>query len=200
MRTAAALLVLALPAAALDADEYFEKGVGYLRKGFFGAARRAFAESLARAPGQPVPLAFLGLASAAEGRPASEAALALRDAYALLPEGKTLSLDLAELLPSRRALRLLEEECARRLARARAERERRDVLSVAAFLEVHGGGGEAPSLDRLLAEFPGDAYASRLRAGARPSSAPTTPPTASAPSSAAPSSTWDRSRTRPPRP
>lgn len=191
---AAALLLLALPATALDADEYFEVGVGYLRKGFYGPARRAFAESLARAPGQPVPLAFLGLAAAAEGRPASEAAHALREAYARLPEGKTLKLRLPDLLPSPKALRLLGDECARRVARARGGEERRDALSVAAFVEVHGGGAGTPALDRLGAEFPGDAYASRLRAGAPPSSGPTSPPTASGPSSAAPWSTWDRSR------
>lgn len=192
MRRSACLLLLAAGVAAQDADEYFEIGVSYLRQGFFGPARRAFGESLARAPGQPVTLAFLGLACAAEGRPPAEAARALRAAYENLAEGKTLRLDLPSLLPSPRTLRLLLDECGRSLGRARG-RERRDVLSLAAFLEVHGG-GMAPSLDLLEREFPADDYASRLRAGARPSPSPTTPPSPSAPSSAPAGSRWSRIR------
>lgn len=187
------MLLLAAVAAAEDADEYFEIGVGYLRLGFFGAARRAFGESLVRAPGQPVPLAFLGLACAAEGRSPAEAAGLLREAYGRLPEGKALRLDLNELLPSPRALSLLQEDYARRLARARGT-ERRDILSVAAFLEVHGGSGAVPALDRLEREFPGDVYATRLRASVRPSSAPTTSPSSSAPSAAPTVSRSGRSR------
>jgi len=178
----AGLLLLALPVGAQDADEYFEIGVTYLRQGFFGPARRAFGESLARAPGEPVTLAFLGLASAAEGRPPAEAARALRAAYANLPEGKALRLDLDVLLPSRKTLRLLLDEHARHLARARGA-ARLDPLSVLAFLEAHGG-ALTPSLDALEREFPEDAYASRLRAGARPSASPTTPPSPPGPSSA----------------
>lgn len=182
MRRPALLLLLAAIAAGEDADQYFEVGVSYVRKGFFGAARRAFGESLAQAPGQPVTLAFLALASAAEGRPPAEAARALRAAYENLPEGKALRLDLAALLPSRKALRLLLDDYARRAARARPE-ALRDILTVAAFLEVHGGSGTA-SLDRLEREFEGDGYATRLREAARPSSSPTTPPSPSAPSAA----------------
>ena len=182
MRRAAILLLVAAAAAAQDADEYFEIGVTYLRKGFFGPARRAFAESLVRAPGEPVTLAFLGLACAAEGRPPAEAARALRAAYENLPEQKTLRLDAEALLPSRWTLRLLLDEHARRLKRARGP-ERRDVLTVAAFLETLRGAA-TPSLDLLELEIPGDAYASRLRAGARSSPSPTTPPSPSAPSSA----------------
>lgn len=182
MRRATGLLLLAALAAAEDADQYFEVGVSYLRTGFFGAARRAFAESLVQAPGQPVTLAFLGLASAAEGRPPAEAARALRAAVENLPEGKALRLDLETLLPSRKALRLLLADYARRVARARPE-DLRDLLTVAAFLEVHGGGGTA-SLDRLAREFEGDGYATRLREAACPCSSPTSPPSPSAPSAA----------------
>jgi hypothetical protein len=190
----ALLLLLAAAAAAEDADDYFEVGVTYLHKGFFGPARRAFGESLVRAPGEPVPLAFMGLAAAAEGRAPKEAAFLLRQAYRHLPEGKTLRLDLAALLPSRRALRLLEEQYSRRLARA-SEADLKDILSVAAFLEVHGGADKTPALDRLEREFKGDAYATRLRAGASPCSPPTSPPTSSAPSGAgaAPRSSRTRS-------
>jgi hypothetical protein len=182
VRRPALLLLLAAIAAGEDADQYFEVGVSYVRKGFFGPARRAFGESLVQAPGQPVPLAFLALASAAEGRPPAEAARALRAAYGNLPEGKALRLDLAALLPSRKALRLLLDDYARRAARARAE-ALHEILTVAAFLEVHGGRGTA-SLDRLEREFEGDGYAIRLREAVRPSSAPTTPPSPSAPSAA----------------
>ncbi len=182
MRRRATFLLLVAVAAGEDADEYFEVGVSYLRNGFFGPARRAFGESLAQVRGQPVTLAFLGLACAAEGRPPFEAARALRAAYENLPEGKTLGLDLAALLPSRKALRLLLDDYARRAGRARAG-DLRDVLAVAAFLEVHGLGA-TPSLDRLEHEFPEDGYATRLREAARPCSSPTSPPSPSAPSAA----------------
>lgn len=202
MRRLAAVLLLVATAGAQDADGYFEVGVDYLRKGFFGAARRAFSESLVRAPGQPVPLAFLGLACAAEGRGPAEAAALLRTAYARLPEGKTLRLDLNAILPSRRALSLLTAEYRRRLERAEGP-ARRDVLSVAAFLEVHDGRrNDAPSLERLRREFPEDPYADALAiprpASARPDAAPTTPPSPSAPSGAVAGSSWDRSRSSSP--
>ncbi len=190
-RRAACLLLLAASVGAEDADGYFEIGVTYLRQGFFGHARRAFGESLALAPGEPVTLAFLGLASAAEGRPPAEAAKALRAAYANVPEGKTLRLDLDALLPSRKALRLLLDEHARNLRRARGS-ARLTPLSVLAFLEAQGGGA-TPSLDLLEREFPGDAYATRLRAGAPPGASPTTPPSPSAPSSAPAGSRSSRS-------
>lgn len=193
MARRALLLLLASATVAEDADQYFEVGVAYLRKGFFGPARRAFGESLLQAPGEPVPLAFMGLSAAAEGRAPREAAFLLREAYRNLPEGKTLRLDLAALLPSRRALRLLEEQYARRLERA-APGDLRHVLSVAAFLEVHGGSGKTPALDRLAREFEGDAYASRLRAGASPCSPPTSPPTSSGPSGADAGSRSSRTR------
>jgi hypothetical protein len=187
------LFLLAATAAAEDADEYFEIGVSYLKKGFFGPARRAFGESLVQAPGQPVPLAFMGLASAAEGRDPREPAFLLREAYRSLPEGKTLELDLAGILPSRRAVRILEDQYARRLASA-GSADLRDVLTVAAFLEVHGGAKKTPALDRLEREFEGDAYASRLRAGASPGSPATTPPTSSAPTGAGAAARSSRTR------
>jgi tetratricopeptide (TPR) repeat protein len=189
----ALLLLLAAAAAAEDADEYFEIGVAYLRRGFFGPARRAFGESLAQAPLQTVPLAFMGIAAAAEGRAEREAAFLLREAYRNLPDGKTLRLDLAALLPSRRALRLLEDQYRRRLERATGA-DLRDALSVAAFLEVHGGAEKTPALDRLEREFKGDAYASRLRAGASLCSPPTSPPTSSGPSGAGAGSRSSRTR------
>jgi len=174
------LLLLATAAFAEDADEYFEIGVSYLHRGFFGPARRAFGESLLQAPLEPVPLAFMGIASAAEGRDPREPSALLRAAYKNLPEGKTLRLDLAAVLPSRRALRILEDQYRRRLQRA-SETNLRDVLTVMAFLEVHGGADETPALDRLEREFEGDAYARCLREGASPCSPPTPPPTSSAP-------------------
>lgn len=189
----AILLLLAAAAVGEDADEYFEIGLVYLKQGFFGPARCAFGESLLQAPAQPVPLAFMGLAAAAEGRPSGEVARLLRHAYENLPEGKTLRLDLATLLPSRRALHLLEGQYRRRLENA-PEDQIRDVLSVAAFLEVHGDSGKVALLERLEREAPGDAYASRLRASVRPSSTPTTPPTSSARPSAAAGSRSSRSR------
>jgi len=178
MARRALLLLLAATAVAEDADEYFEIGISYLRRGFFGPARRAFGESLLQAPMETVPLAFMGLAAAAEGRAPKEPSLLLRAAYRNLPEGKTLRLDLASLLPSRRALRLLEDQYRRRLKRA-SEDDVKDVLTVMAFLEVHDGGDKTPALDRLEREFEGDAYARRLREGASPCSPPTTPPTSS---------------------
>jgi hypothetical protein len=187
------LLLLAAAALGQDADEYFEIGVTYLKQGFFGPARRAFGESLVQAPAEPVPLAFMGLAAAAEGRSAREAAWLLRQAYGHLPEGKTLTLDLAELLPSRRALRILQNDYRRRLARA-DEKGLKDVLTVAAFLEAYDGSGSTTLLERLEREFPGDAFATRLRAGAPPSSAPTSPPTSSAPPSAGAGSRSSRIR------
>jgi tetratricopeptide (TPR) repeat protein len=182
MRRASMLLVLAALAVAEDADEYFEIGVSYLKNGFFGAARRAFGESLAQAPGEPVTLAFLGLAAAAEGRAPAEVAKALRAAYANVPEKKALRLEIGTLLPSRKALRLLLDEYARHAARASGEKLR-DVLAVAAFLEAHGGTGSMPSLDRLEREFGADDYATRLRASAAPCSSPTSPPSPSGSSS-----------------
>jgi len=192
MAKRAILLLLAAAAAGEDADEYFEIGVVYLHQGFFGPARRAFGESLLQAPGQPVPLAFMGIASAAEGRAPAEASWLLRQAYASLPDGKTLRLDLAALLPSGRALRLLKAEYRRRLERA-GGKDRRDVLSVAAFLEVHGGDAAMPSLERLSSEWD-DGFASRLRASVRPSSPPTSPATSSVRSAAAAGSRSSRSR------
>ncbi|HEX5136267.1 MAG TPA: hypothetical protein VFY93_04790 [Planctomycetota bacterium] len=179
-RRALLLLVLAAAAIAEDADEYFEIGVSYLHRGFFGPARRAFGESLLQAPLEPVPLAFMGIASAAEGRDPREASALLRAAYKNLPDTKTLRLDLALLLPSRRALRLLEDQYRHRLERA-SDGNLKDILTVMAFLEVHGGADKTPALDRLERDFEGDAYTKALRGAASPCSPPTSPPTSSAP-------------------
>ncbi|MGH7163823.1 MAG: hypothetical protein ACREID_10100 [Planctomycetota bacterium] len=170
-----ALALAALLAGAPDADNYFEVGLDYLHKGFFARARAAFAESLVRAPGQPVPLAFLGVAAAAEGRPDAQCAKLLRRAVARLPAGKSLRLDLPSRLPSPRALELMKEEL-----RARPGL---DALAVLAFLEVHDGDPfHAPAADALLERLPDDPYARALtRRPPRPptGSSPTTPPTAS---------------------
>lgn len=163
MRRLGFVFVLAsLVQGAPDADEYFDLGLEYLRKGFYGPARGAFAESLVRAPGQPVTMAFLAVASAADGRPAGEAAVLLRWAYQRLPKKKGLRLDLRKVLPSPRALALLQKDYRRRLGRAKGER-RRQVLIVLAFLEVQDGDPvAAAALDLLLKEMPDDAYAQAL--------------------------------------
>jgi hypothetical protein len=176
----ATLLLLATRAgAAPGADAYFDIGLDYLRKGFYGGARAAFCESLVRAPGQPVPMALLAVAAAAEGRSAGSCAALLRGAYARLPDSTGLRFDLRALLPSARAHELLERDYRRALARARKE-ERRSILTVLAFLEVQDGDpGSAPSLDRLLADRDGEPYApalDRLPRRARPQPAPTRPP------------------------
>jgi hypothetical protein len=163
MRRLVLVVVLAsVVQAAPDADEYFELGLEYLRKGFYRRARGAFSESLVRAPGQPVPMAFLAVASAAEGRPAGECAVLLRWAYRKLPKKKGLRLDLRKILPSARALDLLQKDYRRRLRRSKGE-PRRQVLTVLAFLEVQDGDpATAAALDLLLKETPDDAYAQAL--------------------------------------
>jgi len=172
MRRLGFVFVLASVAQATpDADQYFDIGLEYLRKGFYARARGAFAESLVRAPGEPVPMAFLAVAGAAEGRRAGECAILLRWAYQALPKKKGLRLDLRKMLPSPRALALLQKDYRRRLGRAAGER-RRHVLTVLAFLEVQDGdAATAPALDVLLKEAPGDSYAQAL-ARLRPKPAP----------------------------
>lgn len=181
------LLVLLLLTA--PADDLFEAGVDYLRKGFFARSRMAFAESLLAAPGEPVTAAFLGAAAAAEGRPARDVATILRRAIALLPPGKSLSLDLSSALPGPGSLE-------------RLKRHYRDAPEVLAFLEVFDADPEAaPALDRLRRDSPADPYAERLeatrprRAGRAPGSSPTTPPTASGSPSASSAAGTDRIRT-----
>jgi hypothetical protein len=162
MRRLPALLLCVAAAAAAEADDWFELGLDYLRKGFYGRARAAFAESLAGAPGEPVPLAFLGVAAAAEGRAPKECAAVLRQAYRRLPAGKALRLDLRPLLPAPSGLAALERDYASRLARA-APGERRPVLDVLAFLQVHDGDpATAPALEILRREAKGDPYAAAL--------------------------------------
>jgi hypothetical protein len=161
-----ALLVLVLAASvgsAAPADDYFELGLDYLRKGFYERARAAFAESLVRAPGEPVPLVFLGLAAAAEGRAPAVCARLLRQGYENLPEGKTIRLDLRRQLPSARALALLHRRLSRGLGAATGAR-RLHLLSVLAFLEVHDGSPRsAPALDELEKRAPKDPYVRALR-------------------------------------
>lgn len=162
MRVLVLLALASVSAAERTADEYFEFGIAYLRKGHYGTARAAFSESLVRAPGQPVTMAFLGVASAADGRPPAEAALLLRWAYERLPDGKRLRIDLRRRLPSARALTLLLHDLRRRAGKAKGPK-RLDLLTVLAFLEVHDGDAkDAPALDLLLKERPKDRYALRL--------------------------------------
>jgi hypothetical protein len=116
-------------------------------------------------------MAFLAVASAAEGRPAGESAILLRWAYQRLPKKKGLRVDLRKILPSPQALALLQKDYRRRLGRAQGE-QRRKILTVLAFLEVQDGDPvDAPALDRLLKEKPDDAYAQAL-ARLRPKVAP----------------------------
>jgi hypothetical protein len=158
------VLVAASTAAAAPADDYFELGLDYLGKGFYERARAAFAECLVRTPGEPVPLVFLGVAAAAEGRTPSVCARLLRRGYENLPEGKSIRLDLREQLPSARALALLHARLSRELAAARGGAPRLHLLSVLAFLEVHDGSPRsAPALDELTKRAPDDAYARALR-------------------------------------
>ena len=101
MRRLAAALALSLAASGAEPDEaeaYFEAGLGYLKTAFYADARAAFAESLVRAPGQPVPIAFLGVACAGEKRAPATCARLLRLAYERLPAKRTLQVDLHEIL------------------------------------------------------------------------------------------------------
>ena len=150
MRCLLVMALLAVSVAAEKADDYFDVGIDYLRKGFFDRSRAAFTESLLLAPHEPVTLAFLGVALAAEGRPAREAALLLRVAFKNLGKHETLRLDLRRLLPSKRALDLLKKEYRDKLKRARDDRVRRDLLQVLAFLEVSDGSRKTAPAVRLL--------------------------------------------------
>ncbi len=153
----APLLALAAAAEArFDASAYFEAGVDYLRVGLYSRARGALCECVLLAPEQPVALAFLGVAVAAEGGNAADSALILRRSLAALPDGKALHFDLRELLPSGRAYALLRSD----LQRART-RGARGALEVLAFLETFGAGGRA--LEELEASAAGDPFAATLR-------------------------------------
>lgn len=168
MRLRIALLLAAAAAApsarAAPADDYFEIGVDYLSKGFFSAARAAFAESLVRAPRQPVPLALLGVASAAEGRPARETADLLRAAHRHLPEGRDFEFDLRELLPEPKTVRLVQGDWERRLKKAKG-RPRRDCLAVLGFLQHHDGTPGAPAWNELRKAAPDDPILARQPSG-----------------------------------
>lgn len=164
MRILVALALLLPMAAADDAERYFEIGLDYLKKGLYEHATDAFSESLLAAPGEPVPLAFLGLAVAAsERRHFGEAALILRTAYTKLAGKEALRLDLRMLMPSPEALAMLHRDFVRRL-RGKQGRLRRDVLGVLAFLEVHDGSpNTAPHLAKLLKDHPDSAYGLALK-------------------------------------
>jgi len=163
MRAAAVLTLLALPCAALDADGYFDLGLDYLRTGFFSRARASFGESLIRAPGAPVTLAFIGVAVCGEGREASLCARLFRMSTARLPKSKGLLLDLRKQLPSERTLTLLHADYTRRLARAKG-RERIDTLTVLAFFEVQDGDpANSRAVAKLLEADANDAFALSLK-------------------------------------
>jgi len=163
MRVALALTFLTAFAAADEADRYFELGLDYLRKGMYERSTAAFAESLVRAPGESVPLAFLGLSVAAAGRHPSEAALILRTGYHQLGDKQGIRLDLRKLMQSDKALAMLHTDLTRRL-RGTKGRLRRDILGVLAFLEVHDATPlTAPALDALLKENRASKYGAALR-------------------------------------
>ncbi|MHC4960213.1 MAG: hypothetical protein ACYTGN_17805 [Planctomycetota bacterium] len=162
MRIALIVTVLAAAALADDADRYFSVGLRYLHTGHYEHALDSFSESLIRAPGEAVPMAFSGVAAAASGRHPSEAAMLLRTALHHLGDKHKISLDLRKQLPSARALFMLHTDYVRRL-RSTRERLRRDILGVLAFLEIHDGDATtAPHLALLLKEFPDSAYAKAL--------------------------------------
>ena len=98
----------------------------------------------------------------ADGYVSMECSLLVRRAYELLPEGKTLALDLRKLLPSARTLQLLEQDFSRLAAKRKDERP--SALTVAAFLQVHDGDPvSSPAVDELLKLDPDDAFALALK-------------------------------------
>jgi tetratricopeptide (TPR) repeat protein len=162
MRWVLLLALLVAPALADEADEYFAVGLRYLRTGHYEQALDCFSESLMRAPGEAVPMAFSGIAAAASGRHPSESAMLLRTALHHLGDKRRIRLDLRKQLPSATALAMLHTDYVRRL-RGTRERLRRDILGVLAFLEIHDGTPKtAPHLDELLEAFPESAYGRAL--------------------------------------
>ena len=162
------LLAPVKPAAADEADEFFELGLSYLRTAFYADARAAFAESLVRAPGQAVPTAFAGIAVAAEGRDSRSSAYLLRLAYERMPARRDLRLDLRKVMRSERDLRLIEKRFTRRMndKKGRGSRGRGliDNLTVLAFLQVQDGSpATSPALDQLLKARPDDSFALALK-------------------------------------
>ena len=144
-----------------SADEYFEIGVDYLKKGFYRQARRAFAESLLRAPNQSVPLAFAGIASIAGGWPGDEDVAIVRRAYKLLPKGKALRVDLRRVLPTNQTLDGLLRDWEKPAAKLGPRQ--RDALEILAFLQTHDSAAKsAPALERLLKMDPKDPYVAAL--------------------------------------
>ncbi len=154
------LVTMAVTAATTDAigapaDDYFEVGIDYLKKGFFSASRAAFSESLVRAPRQPVPLALLALASAAEDRPGKETAELLRAAHRALPKGRHFRFDLAKLLPGKKALRLLSADLTRRAKKTKGSAHL-DALAILGFLQHHDKTKDAPAWEKLKKLSPKD--------------------------------------------
>jgi len=166
MRALTCLLLAAATLAAADADRYFEVGLTYLKQGQFTEARSAFAESLIRAPGEPVSMALLAVAAAAEGYQPRHTARIVRAAYRRLPRGKAFGFSFHRLLPAT-TLPLLERDLERDGSRAAKE--------LLAFLQTHDADpAVAPALDRLMKKDPADALVQALdaertrRAAARP--------------------------------
>ncbi len=128
MRPILTLSILALSVSAAEADRYFEAGLTYLKRGHFGPARAAFAESLLRAPGEPVTTALIAVAAAAEGYGESDIAALVRAAYRRLPRDQAFGFDLGKLLPSKTLAHLKKDFAASSSWGAR---------QVLAFLETH---------------------------------------------------------------
>ena len=145
------------PAAADEADDFFEVGLGYLKSGFYREARAAFAESLVRAPGEAVPTAFTALACAAEGRDTRSCAYLVRLAYKRLPAKRNFQVDWNKVLGGKSNRARIEKAFQVRLKDTKGS-ARIDTLVVLAFLQIHDGPkAKSPALAMLRKEKPDDA-------------------------------------------
>ena len=166
------LLALAGSVAADEADDFFELGLSYLKTAFYSEARAAFAESLVRAPGQAVPTAFAGVASAAEGRDSRSCAYLLRLAQQRLPARRALRIDLRRVFRSAEDLRRTQARFQQRYARKRGRT--RDNLTILAFFQTQDGSPEtSPALDALLKQYHDDPFG-LARKKLRPAESPKT--------------------------
>ena len=116
-----------------------------------------------RAPGEAVPTAFAGVASAGEGRDSRSCAHLFRLAYRRLPKKTGLRMDLNKRLRGARDRARIEKRFAARLRNARGQ-NRIDNLTVLAFLQVHDGSPKpSTALAALLKAQPSDPYALALK-------------------------------------
>lgn len=153
----AGLILLAATALhAGEADRYFERGLDYLKRGHFPAARAAFAESLVRAPAQPVTTVLLAVAAASEGYKTADVDALLALSYRRLPADRAFGFDLAKLLPKRTPALWRRDLLRENTAAARR---------VLAFLETHDADPlVSKELDRLEKEKPRHAWTRALLA------------------------------------